>query len=116
MQVSQPLSEDGIARRYAFAREYVALLEDNPGVLDVTWFSDKAHFHFDGYINKQNVPFWASENPRLTVANPLHPERVKVWCALSSVGIFRPMFIHGTITSDVHVSLLSDEFVPFLMG
>jgi hypothetical protein len=50
MQVSQPLPEDGIARRSTFARAYGAPLRDNPGVL-VTWFSDKAHFHVDAYMN-----------------------------------------------------------------
>jgi hypothetical protein len=30
--------------------------------------------HLDGYNNKQHVRFCASENPRLPVANPLHPE------------------------------------------
>jgi hypothetical protein len=115
MQLSQPLPEDGIARRYAFAREYRALLEDNSGVLNVTWFSDEAHFHLDGYINKQNVRFWTSENPRLSVANPLHPEIDTIWCALSSAEIFGPVFFDGTFTSDVYLSLLSDEFVAFLM-
>jgi hypothetical protein len=36
MHLRQPLSEDGIARRYAFAREYGALVEDNSGVFNVT--------------------------------------------------------------------------------
>lgn len=69
------LSVAGIARRYAFAREYGAPLEDNPSALIVTRFSSQAHFHMYGHINKQNVLFWASEYSRLTVANPLHPER-----------------------------------------
>jgi hypothetical protein len=61
MQLSQLLSEDGKARRYAFAKKYGALLEDNPGVLNVTRSSDEAHFRLS-----------ASGNPVLTVANPLH--------------------------------------------
>jgi hypothetical protein len=52
----------------------------------------------------------------LTAANPLHPEGVTVRNALSSVGVFGPAFIDGKINSDVYLSLLSDEFVPFLMG
>jgi hypothetical protein len=92
------------------------LLEDNSGVLNVAWFSDEVHIHLDGYVNKQNIQFWASENPWLTVANPLHPERVTVWCALLIVGIFGPLIIDGAVSSDVYLSLLSDEFFPFLMG
>jgi hypothetical protein len=34
----------GIWRRRGFAREYGALLEETPGVLDVTWFSDEVKF------------------------------------------------------------------------
>jgi hypothetical protein len=51
----------------------------------------------------------------LTAANPLHPEGVTVRSVLSSVGVFGPVFIDGTVTSDLCPSLLSDEFVPFLM-
>jgi hypothetical protein len=47
MQLSQSLSKDGIARRYAFSREHGALLEDSPCALNVTWFSDKERFHLD---------------------------------------------------------------------
>jgi hypothetical protein len=36
MQLNQPLSEDRIEKRYVFAREYGTLLEDNPGVLNIT--------------------------------------------------------------------------------
>jgi hypothetical protein len=45
MKLSQPLSERRRAKRCSFAREYGALLEDNPGVLNVTWF-DVACFHW----------------------------------------------------------------------
>jgi hypothetical protein len=36
MQLRQPLSEDVLARRYAFPGEYVALLGENPCFLNVT--------------------------------------------------------------------------------
>jgi hypothetical protein len=57
IQLSQQFSGDGMARNCAFASEYGALLEDNPGVLNVTWFSDEAHLHLDSYFNKKNVGF-----------------------------------------------------------
>jgi hypothetical protein len=42
--------------------------------------------------------------------------RVSVWRALSSVTIFSPVSINGTVTSDDYLSLESDEFISFLMG
>lgn len=58
-------------------------------------------------ITKQNVRFWTTENLRLTVANPLHPEGVTIWCSLSSFGILGPSFIDGTVTSDIQFMHLS---------
>jgi hypothetical protein len=46
------LSEDVIAKCYAFGKENIALLEENPGILNVTWFFNKAHFHLNEYVNK----------------------------------------------------------------
>jgi hypothetical protein len=39
-----------------------------------------------------------------------------VQCTLSSVRIFSPVFTVSAVTSDVYVSLLRDEFIPFLQG
>jgi hypothetical protein len=85
MHLSQPFSKDRIGRRYALVKECGALMKEIPGVLNVTWLIDEAHFHLQGYTNKQNFRFWVLENPKLTVANPPHLEGVAVWCALSSV-------------------------------
>jgi hypothetical protein len=49
------LEEDETARRYAFVREYGALLKDTSGLLNVTWISDEAHFHSDGYISTETL-------------------------------------------------------------
>jgi hypothetical protein len=66
-----------------------------PVVLNIMLVTNEAHFHLDDHINRQNLQLWASEIPRLTIANPIHPERAAVWCALSGTRIFSPMFIDG---------------------
>jgi hypothetical protein len=76
--------------------------------------SDEAHFNLDDYFSKQNVRFGFSEFPVLTAANPQHPERSTGWYALSMVGIFDLLFVDGTVTSDVYLSMLSDGFTQFL--
>jgi hypothetical protein len=56
MQLSQPLSEDGIARHCTFSRDYFALLEDSPGVLNDTWFFSELHFHLDFFFPRMALP------------------------------------------------------------
>ena len=46
-------------------------------------FSDEAHFDLGGYVNKQNIRFWASENPFYTESVQAHPIRLTAWVAMS---------------------------------
>lgn len=79
-QSNRALLDEGMTKLYAFVNEYAAVSDENLGVLYVTFFSDKAHFHLVSYINKQNSGFWTLMNPvlRPTVANTLHPQRATV--------------------------------------
>ena len=56
------------------------------------YFSDEAHFHLSGAVNKQNMRYWSPDNQRQLHHRPLHSQRVTVWCALSRVGIIGPWF------------------------
>ena len=55
-------------------------------------FSDEAHFHLSGHVNKQNMRFWASQQPYKHTQRPLTQEKVMVWCALGKGGIFGQYF------------------------
>jgi hypothetical protein len=54
------------------------------GLSHVTWFSAETQFHLDDYTNKILSDLGASENPRLTVANPLHSKSVTVFGPVSN--------------------------------
>jgi hypothetical protein len=85
------------------------VIADNPGILDYTWFSDKAWFHLSGYVNSQNTPLWASENPHELHEEPLHSKKVGVFCALSQRHIIRPIFFFDTtVTSAVYIEIFQD--------
>ncbi|XP_055307310.1 uncharacterized protein LOC129571528, partial [Sitodiplosis mosellana] len=58
-------------------------------------FSDEAHFHLNGYVNRQNCRFWGSENPRETEEVSAHPARCTVWCGLWAGGIIGPYFFEN---------------------
>jgi hypothetical protein len=107
--VEQPLSEDGTVRRFCLAKGTARHWR-------IVRVSRMAHGSPMKHVSTMVLTltsrmssFWASEYPRLTVANTLHPERFTVWCALWSVGIFGLFFIDGAATSEECLSLLSQR-------
>ena len=73
--------------------------------------SDQAHFHISGTVNKQNVQYWATNNPRQLHERPLHSPKVTVWCAMSQFGVIGPNIFEdenrtATVTSARYVVML----------
>ena len=40
--------------------------------------SDVAHFHLDGFVNRQNCKVWDSENSRVISKKEMYPQRVTI--------------------------------------
>ena len=57
--------------------------------------TDEAHFHLNGFVNKQNLRYWGVENPRIVNEKELHPQRVTVWCAIMCDRIIGPYFFEN---------------------
>ena len=55
-------------------------------------FSDDAHFHLDGFVNRQNCRICGSENPHVIVEKQIQPQHVTVWCGFRAGGIIGPYF------------------------
>jgi len=79
------------------------MVSDNPGILDYTWFSDEVWFHVSGYVNSQNSSIWASESPNAIYEEPLHSEKISVWCGMSRRRIIGPIFFDATITTAAYM-------------
>jgi len=47
------------------------------------FFTDRAWFHLNGYVNIQNYQTWRTENPHNYTETALHPQKLGVWCAVS---------------------------------
>ncbi|GFT71062.1 t-complex protein 1 subunit delta [Nephila pilipes] len=87
------------------------------GEIDVNkiWFSDEAYFTLDGHLNKQNYLYWGRERLEITVVRSLHPKKFLVWCAISSHGVFGPIFIDGTLSAENYRKFLDEEFLFFMV-
>jgi len=83
-------------------------------VLGNLWISDEAYFCLSGVVNKQNMRFWGLENPHVTHEQPLHDEKLLVWCAMSEHGIIGPFVFDGTVNSQRYREMLNNFFFPRL--
>ena len=58
--------------------------------------------------------FWGLENPHVTHEQPLHDEKLLVWCAMSEHGIIGPFVFNNTVNSQRYREMLNDFFFPRL--
>lgn len=118
IQIVQALKPDDFNLRKSFCE---TMLQRFRTVNTIFW-SDEAHFHLNGSVNKQNCRYWShkGQNPRLKHQQPLHSPKVTVWCALSSRGIIGPYFFENrqgqaiTVTGVSYRRMLNDYFLPIL--
>ena len=88
----QELSEEDFAHRMTFCEEMVELLENDANLLDRFVFTDEAHFHLCGNVNRHNLRYYAKENPNFFLTQPFHSSRVTVWAGVWAGGFLGPFF------------------------
>ena len=59
----QELFPPDLPARESFVLEFHARMEVDKECLWKILWTDEAHFHLTGYVNTQNYPIWAAENP-----------------------------------------------------
>jgi hypothetical protein len=89
------------------SKNFQTFIDENPGIMDYTWFSDEALFHLSGYVNSQNTRLWGTETPHAMFEEPLYfrhfwpPSAMFLWfqtfslkveCSVSTAG-----FGHQTV-------------------
>ena len=122
VQLTQELKPDDHLKRRTFVNWVHEQRQTNDDFSQKIIFSDEAHFHFCGFINKQNCRIWAHENPRQIVEKPLHPRKVTVWCAFSANGIIGPYFFKNkagnsvTVTGERYRAIITNFLWPELNG
>ena len=101
------LKEPDQVKRVAYCRWFQTLLKENPGILDYTWFSDEAWFHLSGSVNSQNSHIWESENPNAMHEEPLHSQKIDVWCGMSWRRTIGPIFFEETIKTAAYMDIFN---------
>jgi len=110
MVVVQELTQQDWINRVEACQHFIERLPD-----DAVFFSDEAHFHISGCVNKQNMRYWSGVNPKEIHQRPLYSDRVTVWCAISRIGIIGPHFFYEddhavTVNSERYVAMIQEFF------
>ena len=67
-------------------------IDKETGFIDSLIMSHEAHFHLDGFINKQNSRIWTTESPKVKHQRKLYPFKFTVWCGITTCEIIGPFF------------------------
>jgi hypothetical protein len=114
IHVVQSLSEEDYACRLNFAADELSRIANNPKHLENLTFSDEAHFHIDGNVNRHNHRYWAPTNPHWSTEKGLHSPKTTVWAAISRKKVYGPFFFDQTITSERYLEMLQQSFYASL--
>ncbi|GBM50518.1 hypothetical protein AVEN_160740-1 [Araneus ventricosus] len=106
----QAIPIKAVRQGFDFANEILTMIDNEGFDVGCIWFTDEAHFHLNGFVNRQNWRFWGSENPHLCEERPLHSPKVTAWVAVCSRGNIGTFFMQETISSELYITIL-EQFV-----
>lgn len=112
IKIVQELTANDYAARMAFAEEMLDRLSHSQNFLRYIIFSDEAHFHLHGGVNRHNCRYWSKNNPHWTAEKPLHSPRTTVWAAIWDGGIIGPIFFDTNVNGENYLNLLQSHFWP----
>lgn len=113
--IVQQLKPHDHANRQSFSEIMIDLMDDETILL----MSDEAHFHLDGYVNKQNFRYWSVTNPQELHERPLHSSKVTVWCGVTKKCVIGPYFFEEggrtvTVNQERYLRMLDTFLIPEL--
>ncbi|GBL81452.1 hypothetical protein AVEN_143726-1 [Araneus ventricosus] len=67
------IHQRSVEQRLEFANTIIEMIDNDQFDVNMLWCSDEAHFHLDGYVNRQNWHLWGTENPHFAIEKSLYP-------------------------------------------
>ena len=104
IQLVQELQPNDPKKRMEYTMQFQDLANGDPNFLKNLMMFDEAHFHLNGFINKQTCRIWGSENPHATAQRQLPPQKCTVWCGVMVNEVIEPYFFENEEGENVTVT------------
>ena len=107
--------------RFEFADWFLAQHNLDDDFINNIWWTDESHIYLNGYVNTHNAIHWGSQRPTAVVPIRRFPEKVTVWCAISSHGVFGPYYYdqngqNVTVNGTRYYDMPRTKFIPDLFN
>lgn len=114
IQMHQELSDDDFQKRLQFCNWARDKMQDVTFFSNVL-FTDEATFHKNGFVNRHNFHYYASENPHLfRQVDHQHRWSINVWGGIIGEHVIGPHFFDGTLTGAIYLHFL-ENYLPQLL-
>ena len=116
MQILPEQTDANKEERSEFCQTISERIGNNPCDLGLILFNDEAHFYLSGHVNKKNMRFWASQQPR-KYTHRRSQEKVTLWCATGKRGIFETYVFEDndgncvTVNIEQYIKMMPRKFV-----
>jgi hypothetical protein len=65
-------------------------------------------FHLSGHVNLQNTLYWTAENAQFVHEQPVHDQKIGVWCGVSGTRIIGPIFFDRTVNTEAYMNIFEE--------
>lgn len=106
----QHLYENDSDRRLVYCNWLLRKQVDDNNFLSKILFSDETRFTNNGMFNRNNMRYWAQENPRLLRQGRFQDRfGFNVWAGIIGNRIIGPIFFYGSLTGERYLEFLQNE-------
>ena len=112
----QELTENDFARRLTFCQWAQNRVRENQSFFKFVLFTDESTFHRNGFVNRHNFHFYATENPHAVhISNFQHKWSLNVWGGIVHDYVIGPFFFEEALTGERFLLFMREE-LPHLLN
>lgn len=111
VQLLQELGERDFLNRFNFCVWAANRMQETPNFFEYVLFSDEATFHKNGNVNRHNLHYYATENPKFVrTVDHQHRWSLNVWAGIIGDRIVGPHFFDFNLNGDNYLNFLQNDF------